>query len=151
MGIVSLSLLITTALIKTHKPPEKEETPKPQVTVEVTKVHQQDLHFILQSQGVVVPRTESRLTSEVNGHIVTTSPFFRVGAFTQKGDILVQIDDSNYKTALKSAEAELARTKANLQEEAARVKTLMYNLLKLRLLRYNETWNVLLSVHPILA
>lgn len=122
LAVLFFAVAVTVIMIKTQPPPKKEETPKPHITVAVTKVHQQDLHFILHSQGMVIPRTETRLTSEVSGRIIKTSSNFRVGAFVKKNDILIQIDNSDYRAALKSAEAELARVRANLQEEIARAQ-----------------------------
>lgn len=78
------------------------------------------LNFTVNSQGTVRPRTETSVVSEVSGIIVSVNPDFVAGGFFRKGDVLLQIDPSDYRTGLKRAEAALASRQAKLADETAR-------------------------------
>jgi RND family efflux transporter MFP subunit len=60
------------------------------------------------------------LVAEVSGKIVSVSADFVAGGFFHKGDVLLQIDPSDYRAGLKRAEAALASKKAKLADETAR-------------------------------
>jgi RND family efflux transporter MFP subunit len=66
------------------------------------------------TQGTVVPRTESDLVSEVSGRIIEVSPSLASGGFLELGEVLVRIDPSDYEIALERAKASLARSKSRL-------------------------------------
>lgn len=74
----------------------------------------------LLSQGSVRPRTSSTLIPEVRGRIVAIGPNFQEGAFFEEGEILVEIDRSDYETELIVADAALAQAELRLAEEQAR-------------------------------
>jgi RND family efflux transporter MFP subunit len=78
------------------------------------------LNFVVTSQGTVKPRTETTLVSEVSGKVVSVSEHFIAGGFFRKGDVLLQIDPSDYRTAVKRVQANLASREARLSEEVAR-------------------------------
>jgi len=101
--------------------PVTERRPPPETLIEVEAVHLQpvDYELTLESQGSVRARTESTLIPEVTGRILWISPQFREGGFFSKGDVLVEIDPSDYKAAVTVAEADLANARLRLAEEAA--------------------------------
>ena len=78
------------------------------------------LNFSVNSQGTVRPRTETTLVSEVSGKIVSVAPEFVAGGFFHQGEVLLQIDPSDYEAGLKRAVAALASRKAKLADETAR-------------------------------
>ena len=78
------------------------------------------LNFSVNSQGTVRPRTETTLVSEVSGKIVSVAPEFVAGGFFHQGEVLLQIDPSDYEAGLKRAAAALASRKAKLADETAR-------------------------------
>jgi RND family efflux transporter MFP subunit len=71
-----------------------------------------DLH--IEAQGSVVPRTESELVAEVSGRIIRASPQLASGGFVESGDVLVEIDPSDYEIAAERDEAALARAESQL-------------------------------------
>ena len=74
---------------------------------------------MVDSQGTVSARTRTTLVSEVSGQIIEVSPAFVSGGFFRKGDILVRIDPRNYQTALKRAQADVARAQTQVATESA--------------------------------
>src|SRR5699024_8949695 len=77
-------------------------------------------HFIVDAQGTVQPRTETTLVPEVGGKVIGIADAFVAGGFFRAGEVLVEIDPSDYETALKQAEADLAAAHARLADEQSR-------------------------------
>lgn len=67
--------------------------------------------------GEVRPRYESELGFRVSGKIVQRA--VEVGAAVRKGDLLARLDDQDYRTKLKSADADVAAAEAVLVEAQA--------------------------------
>jgi len=114
-----LSVIALVAFQNTQRAERKTETQRA-VLVDIIKAEVISLNFTVNSQGTVRPRTETTLVTEVSGKIVTVAPEFVAGGFFHKGDVLLQIDPSDYEAGLKRAEAALASRKAKLADETAR-------------------------------
>ncbi|MEM6469380.1 MAG: efflux RND transporter periplasmic adaptor subunit [Planctomycetota bacterium] len=84
-----------------------------------------DYRVWVESNGIVGPHNQVTLGAEVTGKIVETSPKFQVGQFFKSGDLLLKIDDRDYKTALLIAEQERNRAERalDLAEKAHRRTT----------------------------
>lgn len=122
LGIILISVVIAGVMIGSKKPPEKKEQKDNAPLVKVVDVQQQTLNHIVKSQGTVEPRTQTTLSTQVRGTVLSVSDSFVEGGFFNKGDLLVQLDPADYQTDLKSAEANLAQARAALEEEKARGK-----------------------------
>jgi len=120
--LILLSIVVVAGLVIHAK--SKQAARKPQgeqaVLVDVITAKVESLNFSVASQGTVKPRTETTLVSEVSGKILSVSPEFVAGGFFRKDQVLLQIDPSDYETALKRAEANLASRQAKLSDEQAR-------------------------------
>lgn len=122
-----LILIITSALVVaalvTYKQSQRAER-KPEtsqaILVDIIKAEVVSLNLVVSSQGTIRPRTETSLVAEVSGKIVSVSPDFVAGGFFRKGEVLLQIDPSDYRAGLKRAEAALASREARLADETAR-------------------------------
>jgi RND family efflux transporter MFP subunit len=115
LGILAVGYAIYLCLVMA---PEKSTVPpaKPQpIRTQVTEVQVCDYPVIVKSQGIVQPHNEIVLSSQVGGEIVRISPAFEVGSYFKEGDVLVEIDPSDYSTALALAEAQLIGARAALQ------------------------------------
>ena len=93
------------ALSRMKPPPETRETQELDVLVEVMPLEETDVSFSVTSQGVVRPLTETILSAEVAGAIVSVSPRFVAGGVFDKNEVLLRIDPTNYEVALEQAEA----------------------------------------------
>ncbi len=104
------SVLVVIAMIAWQKSQSAERKPETEkaILVETIEAEVVSLNFKVNSQGTVRPRTETTLVAEVSGKIVSVSPKFVAGGFFQEGEVLLQIDPSDYETGLKRAEAALA-------------------------------------------
>lgn len=118
--LLSIGLVVVMVTIAKGKRPEKKDQAQAAILVDVIEAEVRSLNFIVNSQGTVTPRTETTLVSEVSGKVVNVSADFVAGGFFRKGDTLLQIDPSDYETAVKRAEAALASRQAKLADETAR-------------------------------
>ena len=119
IGLAIAAVVVMSVVAKGKRPP-RQDTSQAAVLVEAIPARARSLNFIVESQGPVRPRTETTLVAEVAGRIVNVSPDFVAGGFFRKGDVLLEIDPSDYATAVKRAEASLASRKAQLADEQAR-------------------------------
>ena len=90
--------------------------------VEASVLARNDYRVVLRSQGVVQPHNQTSLTPRVNGRVITISPKFESGSFFSKGDVLLELDSTDFVAACTAAEARLARAEAALAQEEARAK-----------------------------
>ena len=120
VAFVAVGLLVYWYLI--HTAPEPRQRPSFVTTPEVVarKLKPEPYTITLESQGTVRARTTSNLIPEVRGRITNISPNFREGAFFEEGDVLLEIDDSDYQTELIVAEANQAQAELREYEELAR-------------------------------
>ena len=90
--------------------------------VEIQKLHKSAYTIKVRSSGKVRASTQTKLVAEVAGSITKVSPAFEDGGYFKKGDILLQIDDSDFVNAVTVAKSELEQTRLKLKEELARAK-----------------------------
>lgn len=109
-------------LAKLKKTPVPSNPPKPVPEVETVTARKQDLKVEIPAQGTVEPVTVTRAAAEVEGTVIAVSPDYEVGANFKEGEVLLEIDPSDYKTALAQAEASLADAKLQLAQEEARAE-----------------------------
>ena len=79
-------------------------------TVRVTKVQAAAEYLSIGSQGTVQPRSQSELIPEVSGRVVWTSHALVSGGAFEQGDMLLRIDDADYRTVVQRGEATLKRS-----------------------------------------
>jgi RND family efflux transporter MFP subunit len=121
-GILALAGALAFGLFSSRKPPEQAVVESKAYLVDAMEVSKQDLNFIVNSQGTVLPKIETVLSAQVTGMVVDVATVFIEGGMFRKGDTLVTLEQSDYITDVKAADAELARAQAALQEEQARGK-----------------------------
>lgn len=118
--VLLAGIAISTLLIGSGPEADRQRPQTPPPTVEVLTVQPQTYQIRVASRGTVSPRTESTLVAEVAGSVVSVSDDFYPGGFFEAGDLLLQIDDRNYRNALTIAGAEVTLKRLALAEEAAR-------------------------------
>lgn len=102
------------------KQPERRDSGPKAVLVDVIRAQVRSVNIAVMSQGTVKPRTETELVPEVSGKIMAVSSNFVPGGFFRAGEVLLQIDPSDYETALSKAQAELAAREAQFADQKAR-------------------------------
>ena len=100
--------------------PLKLETPDTAVAVKTLLLYAQSAKLLVESQGTVLPRTQTKLISEVSGAVLSLSPEFVVGGTFKAGEIMLQLDPTDYEVALQRADARLISMNAQATFELAR-------------------------------
>ncbi|MBT8062508.1 MAG: efflux RND transporter periplasmic adaptor subunit [Gammaproteobacteria bacterium] len=118
--IGSIVIVVMLVQIAASKRPELKDQATAGILVDTIEAQVKTLNFKVYSQGTVRPRTQTSLVSEVSGKVVSVSDDFIAGGFFREGEVLLQIDPSDYATAVKRAEAALASRQAKLADEQAR-------------------------------
>ena len=97
--------------------PVLEPTAKKPVptTVRIVEVEPKAVRLMVNSQGSVMPSTESQLIPEVSGRVVWMSPNLVAGGYFTEGQLLVRVDDVDYRNSLARAQATLERAEAEEQ------------------------------------
>lgn len=112
-------------LIDAYEEPEKRPVEVEPPLVEVIEAQQAVVRLVVQTEGTVAPRTESELVPEVAGRVVEISQSLAAGGFFDKDEVLIRVDDRDYKLAVTRAEAAVAQAKLRIaveEQEAAVAK-----------------------------
>ncbi len=104
-GIFVTALVAAGLLSRMQPEPEKENEENLDLLVEVIPLEVSSESFRIRSQGTVKPRTQTVLSAEVSGSIVTISPKFVAGGVFEQGEVLMRIDPTNYTVAVDKAKA----------------------------------------------
>ena len=108
-GILVGAILAAAALSTLKPEPPKKEVENLDLLVDVLQLEISSESFEISSQGTVRPRTQTVLSAEVSGSIVSISPKFVAGGVFQSGEVLMRIDPTNYTVGVDRAEALVAQ------------------------------------------
>jgi len=108
---IMLTIAAGAAFVLSQMKPEapKKDVENLDLFVEIIELETSTQSFSITSQGTVRPRTETILSAEVSGSVVSISPKLIAGGVFQKGEVLMRIDSTNYTVAVDRAEALLAQ------------------------------------------
>ncbi|MEM9706158.1 MAG: efflux RND transporter periplasmic adaptor subunit [Pseudomonadota bacterium] len=97
----------------------KVEAPTISPAVMVMRAEVRPVRLKVTTQGEVRARTDIPLTAQVAGRIVKVGSAFVDGGRFLKGDLLVKIEDADYRAAIAGARARLAQAAQTLKFEQA--------------------------------
>ena len=117
--ILSLGAILGYQLSREVEPPEPERSRKQRLQTEVRELKRLDYQVVLNSQGVLRAQHEVSLTASATGMIQRIDEKFENGAYFSKGDVLLELDPSDYAADVEQARAQLARAEAALAQEEA--------------------------------
>lgn len=114
--ILTFGALVMYGLYLSKQDVAKQETKQliPMVGTVEAQTYAGELDRVV--SGTVVPYREIRVAAEVNGNIVATSEVFEAGNMVKKGDLLLEIDRTDYDLMLKTGNAEVAQASKMLEE-----------------------------------
>jgi RND family efflux transporter MFP subunit len=121
-AILAVGALIAVVMVKSRAPVPTRPAVEYAPLVRVVEVQPETLRLTVRSQGTVRARTETNLVAEVAGTIVIVSRSFASGGFFEKGDVLVEIDPSDYRVAVATVEGTVAQAKVRLETEEAQAR-----------------------------
>lgn len=117
IGVVIIFLLFATRPQPTPQP-LPDEASKIRVQVIPAEPLSQSLSVV--ARGTVTPKRRMDLTAEVSGRVLAVDDSFVEGGFFTAEQVLVRLDDRDYRSALLSAEARVAEAEQRLAEERGR-------------------------------
>jgi RND family efflux transporter MFP subunit len=115
--ILVIAIAVTGGMSKLRQKPEQSDPVEATLLVETISVAPVDTNITVVSQGTVEPRTRTSLVAEVAGQVMEVSPAFVAGGFFRKGEVLIRLDDQNYRAAVSRAEASVAAARSALELE----------------------------------
>lgn len=110
IGIAAFAYL--SAEVEQEKSPPAEKQP---IRTRVTELHIVDYPVVITTNGIVQAHNEVAISAQVAGQITRISPAFEVGSYFAANEVLVEIDDRDYRTAVAIAEAQLLGAKSALE------------------------------------
>lgn len=125
LPVVVLAALIALAWAVTNNPPEvnrQHKKPQATMTVKTLSLQVENYQIKVRRTGQVQASLVSQLVSRANGQIVWVSDSFTTGASFQSEDLLVQLDDSEYRNEVAIQQAALTEALQALEEENAQVE-----------------------------
>lgn len=108
-GIFIVATAIAAVLGQMKPEPPKNEDQEFDPLVEIMVLEVSTESFRIDSQGTVKPRTQTVVSAEVLGSVVSISPKFVAGGVFEKGETLMRIDPTNYTVAVDKADALVAQ------------------------------------------
>jgi RND family efflux transporter MFP subunit len=84
--------------------------------VKVLPLQKKNMRMTITATGTVVPLHESLIQPQVAGKIVYVSHSFLTGKIVKKNELLIKLEQKDYLTALKNAEANYAKALLNLEK-----------------------------------
>ena len=103
--IVVVAIIIVANVLKSG-----EKTYK----VQAEKVNRSDITSIVTANGKIVPRTDVKISAYVPAKILKLP--VKEGDVVKKRQLLVQLDDTEYRAAVNQAKAQLSSAKASLEQ-----------------------------------
>ncbi len=103
--IIIVAFVAAAVMIKSRKPPEQLPVEVPAFLVDAKPIKAEEVSFVVKSQGNVVPKNSTALSSQVSGQLVSLSDAFIAGGTFKKGEILachLGLSDKAMVTAARS-------------------------------------------------
>lgn len=119
LGIVAFFIVAIGALGSMRPKIETKEVALAPPAVFYTIAKSQAVTLDVEAQGEVRPRTDITLTAQVAGRVERTSSAFVDGGAFDKGDLLIKIEDADYRVAVSGARARVAQAEESLRREEA--------------------------------
>ena len=83
-------------------------------SIQAEKVKKSDITSVVTANGKIAARTDVKISAYVPSKIIQLP--VKEGDLVKKGQLLVQLDDTEYRAAANQAKAQLSSAKANLQQ-----------------------------------
>lgn len=107
-------------LMKTKKKPKRKKHGKITINVEIIKPKKININYRINGFGRIYPVKSVTLIPEVQGKIIYVNKKFNEGGFFKKDEVILKIDDRDYKINLKIEEAKLKSLLEDLKIEEAK-------------------------------
>jgi RND family efflux transporter MFP subunit len=120
--LLAAGAAIMATFVLSKKAPARKAAPVITPLVRVVQVDNRPLRITVRGEGTVQPWAQASLAAEVAGRVVYIAPSLVAGGSFKKGEVLLRLEQEDYRLALALAEAEVKSAETNLrlmEEEAA--------------------------------
>jgi len=125
LTILLVTFLIIAFLNYTKPQAKKRPVPETVVTVEVIQASRADYPIVVNTNGTIQANIRGNLVSQIRGEIVSVSDNFKNGGAFSKGEVLIELDQRDYRAEISQALSAVSQAKANLKQEQAQAKQAM--------------------------
>src|SRR5438046_3417398 len=112
LGVLVTALLVAGAVIRGKR--------SKVVPVQFARVRREDITARVRAPGKIEPRTQVKVSADVMGKIVQLP--IKEGDHVKKGELMLQLDDTQYRSAYSQAKAARATAEARLREVESSLK-----------------------------
>lgn len=117
--ILAAGVAVTATLVASRPAPKKEAVKETGALVRVFEAERADRRAMVYGTGTVSPAREVTVMPQVSGRVTSMSPSLVSGGFFNSGDVLFEIEETDYRLALMKADA----ARANAEYELARIES----------------------------
>ena len=129
IAILSAGILGAIRFVKTKPEAKKRPTMSSMVpVVETIPLTASSQTLKIDCLGTVIADKDAAIQPEVTGRITVVNPKLVEGELIKKGEVLVEIDDTDYKLALLTAEANLLKAKSSYRIEEGQQDVVRHEL-----------------------
>ena len=117
--IIAGFIIVTIVTIKANQKPKERRRNFNTLAVMADYAVRDNVQLSVTTQGEARPQTEIDFVPQVGGKIVYVSPNFIEGGIFKKGEVLIRLEDADFKVAMVRAEANVAQAQQTLVREIA--------------------------------
>jgi len=114
--ILAAGVVGAVTLVKLRPAPPKRPVPKHLPTVNVLRVEAESPQVMITGNGTVAARRRIAVVPQVGGIVLETGPGLESGGAFAAGDVLLRLDDADYRLAVESARAQVAQMEVALAQ-----------------------------------
>lgn len=119
--VLVLAYLAYSLAAQAQRPARESHAGTPAPDVSVVERLPERYRARVTAYGAVEPHYALTVTAKVSGYVTSLSPQFEAGGVVAAGDLLAQLEDSDYRSALSIAEETLAAARLAVLEEERQV------------------------------
>ena len=129
--IIAAGAVLMATLISQRPSPKKTVKTERGTLVRTLEVAPQERTVVVRGTGTVKPRRAVSVVPQVSGQVTRIATGFAAGAFFKRGDLLFEIEESDYRLAIDRARAERERAlyELTIMESRAEVARLEWERL----------------------
>ena len=127
VAIVGVAAVVYGFLAREPEEKKRPKAPPRAIKTRVAELELRNYPTVIKTQGRVRAHNEVSLTAQVSGRIVRIMPNFEDGGFFKEGEVLLELDEADFQSALIAARASLARAQTVFAQEQTRAKQARLN------------------------
>lgn len=120
--IILVALFLGKMLIASKQEPAKKSTQTTLPMVEVVTAQAQPYQFTVKSQANVQSAQSLLISSDIAAKVIWVSSNYKLGQQVTAGELLMKLDDANYRLKVAQAKAALADSAIRLRNEEAEMR-----------------------------